>query len=170
MYLKLHRYLIRQYLYPLLAFLFLLLLIKWNSLPKPGTTGSQFHDQDFLIEFPPQTMVISRPITSEDMSILLKEPTKALVEEKRVDETETPTKSVSSSEKDLPDTTNAKAIKPSKKGNVVDLTVFMEAQCPDTTGFIKRRVNVTVVPFGKRIVLGKNKTTSHVSATWCGRV
>uniref|UniRef100_A0A915DDR6 Uncharacterized protein n=1 Tax=Ditylenchus dipsaci TaxID=166011 RepID=A0A915DDR6_9BILA len=98
------------------------------------------------------------------------EPTKALVEEKRVDETETPTKSVSSSEKDLPDTTNAKAIKPSKKGNVVDLTVFMEAQCPDTTGFIKRRVNVTVVPFGKRIVLGKNKTTSHVSATWCGRV
>uniref|UniRef100_A0A183CAJ9 Gamma-interferon inducible lysosomal thiol reductase n=1 Tax=Globodera pallida TaxID=36090 RepID=A0A183CAJ9_GLOPA len=49
-----------------------------------------------------------------------------------------------------------------KKGNTVHLTVYMEAQCPDTTGFIRRqllpawsrlgatnRVNVSIVPFGK---------------------
>lgn len=47
-------------------------------------------------------------------------------------------------------------------GNVVSLVVYMESQCPDTTGFIKRnlvptwkklghlnRLNVTIVPFGK---------------------
>lgn len=46
--------------------------------------------------------------------------------------------------------------------NVVSLVVYMEAQCPDTTGFIRRnllptwnklghlnRMNVTIVPFGK---------------------
>jgi len=47
-------------------------------------------------------------------------------------------------------------------GNTVSIVVYMEAQCPDTTGFIRRnlvptwkklghlnRLNVTVVPFGK---------------------
>lgn len=48
------------------------------------------------------------------------------------------------------------------KGNTVSVTVYMESQCPDTTGFIKRqlvptfeklqsaeRINFTIVPFGK---------------------
>ncbi|KAI6180846.1 Gamma interferon inducible lysosomal thiol reductase [Aphelenchoides besseyi] len=47
-------------------------------------------------------------------------------------------------------------------GNVVSITVYMEAQCPDTTGFVRRnllptwrklahtsRLNVTIIPFGK---------------------
>lgn len=51
---------------------------------------------------------------------------------------------------------------PIKKANVVYLTVYMEAQCPDTTGFIRRqllpswsrlgstnRLSVAIVPFGK---------------------
>ncbi|CAK5050032.1 unnamed protein product [Meloidogyne enterolobii] len=54
------------------------------------------------------------------------------------------------------------AVPPPKKANVVQVTIYMEAQCPDTTGFIRRqllpswsrlsstrRLNVTLVPFGK---------------------
>lgn len=49
-----------------------------------------------------------------------------------------------------------------QKGNVVLLTLYIESQCPDTTGFIKRqlmptwrrlsstkRLNVQIIPFGK---------------------
>uniref|UniRef100_A0A915LU65 Uncharacterized protein n=1 Tax=Meloidogyne javanica TaxID=6303 RepID=A0A915LU65_MELJA len=54
------------------------------------------------------------------------------------------------------------AVPPPKKANVVQVTIYMEAQCPDTTGFIRRqllpswsrlsstrRLNITLVPFGK---------------------
>ncbi|KAF7639263.1 hypothetical protein Mgra_00001225, partial [Meloidogyne graminicola] len=51
---------------------------------------------------------------------------------------------------------------PKKKANIVQIIIYMEAQCPDTTGFIRRqllpswsrlgstkRLNITLVPFGK---------------------
>ncbi|KAI6232701.1 Interferon gamma-inducible thiol reductase [Aphelenchoides fujianensis] len=128
-----HRFLIRQYAYPVLFFFMLLLLVRWNFAPRAQPTGRQFDDGGgswdvarVLPRAPAPTATAAKAKT-----------TAAIVEHRPP----APTKPA---------------------GNVVSLAVYMEAQCPDTTGFVRRnlmptwrklghlnRLNVTVIPFGK---------------------
>jgi len=76
--------------------------------------------------------------------------------------TASPAEPIQVIDKPISDTRNEDSILSKIKGNVVSLTVYMEAQCPDTTGFVKRqllpswrrlgptkRLSVTLIPFGK---------------------
>ncbi|KAI1726828.1 gamma interferon inducible lysosomal thiol reductase (GILT) domain-containing protein [Ditylenchus destructor] len=151
----------RQYLYPFLCVVLLFWLIQWNTSPKPGTTGSQFDNKDFILDQQQPVLVLPKPN--------LEEPRIADDHRKTAPEENERNKPVAMSEKVLSEKKFQSGEgeveeqrKPRKKGNVISLTVYMEAQCPDTTGFIKRqllpsldklrstkRIDVNLIPFGK---------------------
>uniref|UniRef100_A0A183CP93 Gamma-interferon inducible lysosomal thiol reductase n=1 Tax=Globodera pallida TaxID=36090 RepID=A0A183CP93_GLOPA len=144
-YARSRRYLSRPYLYPLFFLLVLFLLIRWNAQSNHGNTGARFFDDD-------------------DISIAIGGPEDSDVEEEVqiVKSTEEGEKRVIQKPPFLEEGEFGHKTTLQKKGNTVYLTVYMEAQCPDTTGFIRRqllpawsrlgatnRVNVSIVPFGK---------------------
>lgn len=45
-----HRYLIRQYVYPLMCILFIILLIRWNTEPRRILIGRQGHEFDDSVQ------------------------------------------------------------------------------------------------------------------------
>lgn len=45
-----HRYLIRQYVYPLMCILLIFLLIKWNTEPRTIIIGRQGHELNDFVE------------------------------------------------------------------------------------------------------------------------
>lgn len=155
---KIHRYFMRQYLYPFLCIVLLLWLIQWNTSPKPGTTGSQFDSKDFILDQPQPVLVLPKPNVQPINGVK-----KTIIEKSGINDhlvksgPELPEKKFQSVEGEVEDQR-----KPRKKGNVISLTVYMEAQCPDTTGFIKRqllpsweklrstkRIDINLIPFGK---------------------
>uniref|UniRef100_A0AC34QGA4 Gamma interferon inducible lysosomal thiol reductase n=1 Tax=Panagrolaimus sp. JU765 TaxID=591449 RepID=A0AC34QGA4_9BILA len=112
------RFLLRQYIYPLICFLLLLLLIKWNSQPqKIVIEHEKWHDE-----------------------------AEKQIQKVKVD--------------DLPKPANK--VIDTQSGNVVHVSIYMEAQCPDTSRFISKqllptfqhlkstgRVEIELVAFGK---------------------
>uniref|UniRef100_A0A914HFB6 Uncharacterized protein n=1 Tax=Globodera rostochiensis TaxID=31243 RepID=A0A914HFB6_GLORO len=144
-YARSRRYLSRPYLYPLFFLLVLFLLIRWNSQSNHGNTGARFFDDDDT------SIAIDGPEDSDDGE-----------EVQIVKSTEEGEKRVIQKPPFLEEGEFGRKTTLQKKGNIVHLTVYMEAQCPDTTGFIRRqllpawsrlgatnRVNVSIVPFGK---------------------
>jgi hypothetical protein len=120
------RFLLRQYIYPAIVFILLILLIKWNSKPQKINNNIQhgnWHESGGNV--------------IKSVNTLPKPPQEVLKNEvnERID---------------------------SQTGNTVHVSIYMEAQCPDTSRFIKRqliptwqrlrstgRVEFNIVPFGK---------------------
>jgi interferon gamma-inducible protein 30 len=130
------RFLLRQYIYPAIVFLLLILLIKWNSQP-----------QKIIIEHGNwREKTIGNSNIVKSVNTLPKPPQEEVLKNEVIDGGDS--QSVDKSNSIL--------------GNTVHVSIYMEAQCPDTSRFIKRqlvptwqrlrstgRVEFNIVPFGK---------------------
>ncbi|KAL3091097.1 hypothetical protein niasHT_027857 [Heterodera trifolii] len=152
-----HRYLSRPYVYPLFFMLVLFLLVRWNAVPDPGTTGARFSSDD-EIAFEDTKLQVEEGNDGDTNDIVDAEEDEA----QTVKATEEGPKRVIQKPPFLEESALGQKTKLRKKGNMVSLIVYMEALCPDTTGFVRRqllpawarlgatnRINVTIVPFGK---------------------